>query len=66
MRFYRFPDLKPAGVPWTRKHLFYMEKDGRFPKRIPLGPNTIVWSAAEVDAFVESRMKARDSSDQAA
>jgi prophage regulatory protein len=60
MKFYRYTDLKAAGIPWTRKHLFYLEKDGQFPRRVRLGPGTICWPADEVDAFVAERVNARE------
>jgi hypothetical protein len=58
-RYYRFRDLRDAGIPWTRKHIRHLEQSGRFPRRIYLGPNTVMWDAAEIDAFVAARAEAR-------
>ena len=60
MKFYRFHDLELRGVPWTRKHLYELERTGRFPKRVKLGANTVAWSADEVDRFVADKLKARE------
>jgi len=61
MKFYRFPDLKPAGIPWTRKHVRDLWRAGRFPRPVELGPNTQMWLAEEVDEFVADLVRARDS-----
>jgi prophage regulatory protein len=58
-RLYRFRDLKPAGVPYTRKHVIHLEKHGLFPQRVNLTENTVAWVAEEVDAWVEERIRAR-------
>ena len=58
-RVYRFPDLKTAGVPFTRKHVTTMEKRDEFPTHFKLGSNSVGWVAAEVDAWVEERIRRR-------
>ena len=40
--------------------LWRMEQDGRFPKRIALGPNCAGWLSNEVDAWYEDLAKNRD------
>ena len=60
MRLYMYRDLKAAGVPWTRKHLYCEERLGRFPKRVHLSANTIAWVADEIDRFVADRIAARE------
>jgi prophage regulatory protein len=60
VRFYRYEDLAPNGAPGTRKHINDLEARGEFPKRVWLGPNTIAWVADEVDALVETKVRARD------
>ncbi|MFH1985984.1 MAG: AlpA family phage regulatory protein [Pseudomonadota bacterium] len=32
-----------------------MERDGRFPKRIQLGANSVGWFADEIDGWMASR-----------
>lgn len=59
MKAYRFRDLKAAGVPFTRKHISFLERTGRFPQHFNLTEFSIGWVAAEVDAWVEERIRAR-------
>jgi prophage regulatory protein len=59
MRFYRFPDLRAAGVPFTRVHIQRLEDKGQFPKRVRLGANTVVWVVDEVDQWVGARVAER-------
>jgi prophage regulatory protein len=40
-------------------HLWRLEKAGRFPARIHLGPNRIGWSLAEVTAWINERKAER-------
>ena len=51
-------------VPYSDMHIWRLEKAGKFPKRIPLGPNRVGWSHAEVMAWIEARK--RDRSNQVA
>jgi prophage regulatory protein len=37
-----------------------MEKAGRFPKRVQLGPCRVGWVEAEVLAWLEARLQARE------
>jgi prophage regulatory protein len=40
--------------------LWRMEKAGRFPRRISLGPNSAGWLASEVEAWFANLTKNRD------
>jgi len=53
------------GVPYSREHLYRLEKSGKFPKRIRVGPNRIAWDESEVDAWLEERRQARDGTEAA-
>lgn len=57
-RILRKPEvLEIVGVsPAT---LWRMEKAGRFPKRISLGPNSAGWIKSEVDGWFENLAKNR-------
>lgn len=59
MRLYRFRDLRTAGVPFTRKHITTLEKRSGFPQHVDLTEFSIAWVAAEVDEWVERRIRAR-------
>jgi prophage regulatory protein len=57
----RFPDLKAVkGITFSRSHLARLEEAGVFPKRVKIGANTIVWLESEVDAYIASKIAARD------
>jgi predicted DNA-binding transcriptional regulator AlpA len=60
MRVYRFRDLKGAGVPFTRKHVNHLEKNGKFPRHFNIGDNSVGWVADEVGGWVEDRVRGRD------
>jgi prophage regulatory protein len=60
VRIYRFPDLKPAGVPFHRVHVDRLEKRGQFPRRFSYGANSVAWVAEEVDQWVQGRIASRD------
>lgn len=60
-RVYRFRDLKPAGVPYTRKHITTLEKRGAFPMHFALSEFSVAWVAAEVDAWIEDKIRRRPS-----
>jgi prophage regulatory protein len=59
MRIYLWKDLRAAGVPYTRKHVRTLQRRGEFPMHFNLGPNRVAWLAAEVDAWVEERVRHR-------
>ena len=42
-------------VPYSKMHIDRLEKDSRFPKRIHLGANRVVWLQSEVMAWLESK-----------
>ena len=41
-------------------HLDRIERLGRFPKRVPLGPRAIGWLEFEIDAWIGQRVAERD------
>ena len=60
-RFVRFPRLAPDfGIPYSRMHIDRLEKLGRFPKRVALGPNSVAWVEDEIIAWQAERIAARD------
>lgn len=56
-RFYRFPDLEQR-VGLSRTTIWRLEKDGKFPARRMLSPNTVGWDQREVEEWMESRERA--------
>ena len=53
-------------IPYTPQHIHRLEKAGKFPRRIQLGPNRVGWLAAEVDAWLNERIALRDMPKKAA
>lgn len=49
-------------VPYTGQHILRLEKIGKFPRRIKVGPNRVAWLLSEVEAWVAARVAERDSS----
>ena len=49
-----------CGIPYTPQHIARLEKAGRFPQRIKLGPNRVAWVLSEVEAWVRERIAERD------
>jgi prophage regulatory protein len=47
-------------VPYTPQHILRLEKEGRFPRRVQVGPNRVAWVEAEVEAWVAARVAERD------
>jgi prophage regulatory protein len=52
--------LKGKGVPYSKPHLWRLERAGKFPKRVPIGPSRYAYVEAEVDAHVDALVAARD------
>lgn len=53
-RFIRLPEvLARVGVSWIT--IYRWERDGRFPSRKHLGPNTVAWREDEVEEWCLSR-----------
>lgn len=46
-------------VPYSSMHIWRLEKAGRFPQRIRLGPNRIGWSLREVSEWLAARKAER-------
>jgi prophage regulatory protein len=44
--------LRARGIDYSRSHLWRLEAEGRFPKRVKLGSGRVAWIADEVDAYL--------------
>lgn len=60
MRVIRFPAVKTLIGGYSRMHVDRLEKAGRFPKRVQLGPNSVGWLEDEIQAWIEARAAARE------
>ncbi|WP_269633979.1 helix-turn-helix transcriptional regulator [Pelomonas sp. BJYL3] len=59
-RTIRRPELHRM-VPLADTTIYDMERRGEFPRRFNLTPRCVVWDAAEVEAWLESRREASNS-----
>lgn len=58
-RFIRLPEvLARVGVSWIT--IYRWEREGRFPARKHLGPNTVAWVEDEVEQWCARRAAASD------
>ena len=47
-------------VGYSPMHIWRLEKAGKFPRRVKLGPNSVGWVSTEIDAWIEARIAERD------
>ena len=52
-------DLAILGITFSMVHLQRLEREGRFPKRAYLGPNTAVWPADEIHRWIDEQLANR-------
>ena len=48
-------------VLYSPQHIDRLERAGKFPKRVQLGPNRVGWIESEVDEWMTARIALRDS-----
>jgi prophage regulatory protein len=53
-------DLKAKGIPYSKVHLWRLEKRNKFPKRVPIGSGRYGYVEAEIDEYIEACIEARD------
>ena len=51
-------------VPYSHMQIWRMERDGRFPKRIKLGPHRVGWSYSEIMDWIAERKSDRNSTEE--
>lgn len=54
-----FKELRDHGVLLKRRQIDNLERENKFPKRVPLTEWRVAWVAAEIEAWVEAKIKAR-------
>jgi prophage regulatory protein len=61
MRILTYEDLRDAkGVPYSKAHLWRLERAGRFPKRVPIGAARHGWIDQEIDDWIQARAAERE------
>ena len=46
-------------VPYSIRHIYRMEKSGKFPARVKVGANRVAWVRSEVQRWLELRVANR-------
>jgi prophage regulatory protein len=59
-RLIPYEALKAKCIMYSKPHLWRLEKAGKFPKRVPIGASRYGYLEAEVDAWINARIAARD------
>ena len=60
VRLLRYGDLQETrGIGYTRRHLYTLEAERKFPKRVPLGENRVGWIESEIDDWIRDRAARR-------
>jgi prophage regulatory protein len=61
MRILSFDDLRSEkGIPYSKVHLWRLERLGKFPKRVQLGESRHGWLESEIDDWLLERMATRN------
>jgi prophage regulatory protein len=60
-RLLRYADLKNHNVPFSRPHVDRLEREGRFPRRVRLGPGTVGWWRSEICQWLDEKTAQRGS-----
>jgi len=60
MRLVSYEDLKPKAIPYSKVQIWRLERDGRFPKGVPVGPQRYAWVESEIDNYIAKCVRARD------
>lgn len=58
-RLVPWKQLEPD-CPYTRQHIGRLERDGKFPKRVKVGPGRVAWFEDEIEAWLDALSAARD------
>jgi len=53
-----YADLKPAGIPYSKSHLYYLMNRNEFPRPIKLSINTIAWVREDIENWINEKIKA--------
>jgi prophage regulatory protein len=61
VRLLSYDELRrQKGIPYSKVHLWRLERAGKFPRRVQLGENRHGWLESEIDDWLLERMAARN------
>lgn len=49
-----------ARTTFSKPHIYTLIRQGKFPKPVKLSVNTSAWLKSEIDAWLDSRIEARE------
>lgn len=59
-KLYTLQDLRDRGILYHPEYLRKIEKDGKFPRRVPIGGGrAVVWDGVEIEQYINDRLAAR-------
>jgi prophage regulatory protein len=59
-RLIGYDDLASKGISYSKPPIWRLEKQGKFPKRVPIGASRYAYVESEIDEFVDRMIAARD------
>jgi prophage regulatory protein len=59
-RLITYDDLATKGICYSKPHVWRLEKQNKFPKRVPIGAARYAYVESEIDEYVDSMIAARD------
>jgi prophage regulatory protein len=59
-RLIPYSALAAKCITYSKPHLWRLEKAGKFPKRVPIGVGRYGYVEAEIDEWIETRVRERD------
>jgi prophage regulatory protein len=60
MKLLKFDELESTrGISYTRRHLYTLESERKFPKRVVLGENRVGWIESEIDNWLAEKASCR-------
>ncbi|MAC34761.1 AlpA family transcriptional regulator [Parahaliea mediterranea] len=57
-RILRRPEVE-AKTGFKRAHIYNLMKAGKFPQALPIGDRAVGWYSAEIDQWIEERLRDR-------
>lgn len=53
-RIIRWNELRQF-IGLSRGWIFLLERDGKFPRRVAIGPNSVGWKLSEIQQWIDSK-----------
>jgi len=61
VRLLSYDELKPQkGIGYSKSHIWRLEKEHKFPRRVPIGESRHGWIEDEIDNWIAERAASRD------